>query len=67
MKVSFPYGKEFLDLEIPDNRLKGVIVSKLHSYKTEKTQEELVLEAMANPIGTPRLSELAKGKKTTSK
>ncbi|MDY5930711.1 MAG: nickel-dependent lactate racemase [Candidatus Ornithospirochaeta sp.] len=63
MKVSFPYGKEFLDLEIPDNRLKGVIVSKLHSYKTEKTQEELVLEAMANPIGSPRLSELAKGKK----
>lgn len=63
MKVSFPYGKEFLDLDIPEERLQGVIVSNLHSYKTEKTQEELVLEAMANPIGSEKLKDLAKGKK----
>ena len=61
-KLSFPYGKEKMTLEIPEKNLKAVLVSKLHSYHTDKSQDELVLEAMANPIGTKKLSELAKGK-----
>ena len=61
-KLSFPYGKEKMTLEIPEKNLKAVLVSKLHSYHTDKSQDELVLEAMANPIRTQKLSELAKGK-----
>ncbi|HHY81183.1 MAG TPA: nickel-dependent lactate racemase [Clostridiales bacterium] len=63
MKLTFPYGRETRSIEIPDNRIKGVLVSKLHHYKVDKTQEELVEEALANPIGSPPLCELAKGKK----
>lgn len=61
--VKFPYGKEKLSLEIADEKLNGVLVSKLHDYHTDKTQEELVLEAMANPVGSEKLCDLAVGKK----
>ena len=60
--VKFPYGKDKLSLDIPDESLQGVLISKLHDYHTDKTQEELVLEAMKNPVGSKRLCELAIGK-----
>ncbi|MBQ4526496.1 MAG: nickel-dependent lactate racemase [Clostridia bacterium] len=61
--IEFPYGKEKLKANIDQSRLSGVLVSNLHNYKTEKSGIELVREAMANPIGSPKLSELAKDKK----
>ena len=62
MQISFPYGREFKSIDIPDERLQGVLVSNLHHYKAEKSPIELVEDALANPIGSPKLSELAKGK-----
>lgn len=61
--VKFPYGKEMVSLDIADDRLKAVLVSNLHHYKAEKGQAELVKDALEHPVGTPKLSELAKGKK----
>ena len=63
MQLSFPYGKEFLNLEVDDKRLQGVLVSNLHHYKAERDPRSLVEDALANPIGSPKLSELVKGKK----
>lgn len=63
MLLSFPYGKEFLKLDVADERLQGVLVSNLHNYKAEKDPRSLVEDALANPIGSPKLSELARGKK----
>jgi len=63
MQISFPYGKDFVKLDIQDDRLQGVLVSNLHHYVAKKTPQELVDEALQNPIGSPRLCELAKGKK----
>ena len=63
MQLSFPYGKEFLELEVADERVQGVLVSNLHHYEAEKDPDTLVEEALANPVGSPKLSELAKGKK----
>ena len=60
--VQFPYGKEFMQLDIPASRLQGILVSELHHYNAEKSQEALVREAMGKPIGTPSLRELAAGK-----
>ena len=61
--VKFPYGKEFLEYDFNDNELIGVLESSIEEYKPLGTAEELVKAAMENPIGSPRLSELAKGKK----
>lgn len=60
---SLPYYKEHLTLNIPDERLAGVLVSRSEGYKPLFDQTELVRQALANPIGSKRLSELATGKK----
>ena len=60
---NLPYFKERLSLEVADERLAGVLVSRSEDYKPTKSQTELVEEALANPIGAERLSEKVKGKK----
>ena len=58
-----PYGKETLKAEIEESHLAGVLLSELHSYKAPKSGSELVQEALEHPIGTPRLCDMAVGKK----
>jgi len=62
VNLSFPYGKTFLEIDIPESRLQGVLLSSLHSYRAEKNQFDLVADALERPIGTEKLSELAVGK-----
>ncbi|MBR6766685.1 MAG: nickel-dependent lactate racemase [Clostridia bacterium] len=61
-QINFPYGREMLSADIPEERLKGVLVSGLHAYRTEKSGEELVREALETPVGAPKLAQLAQGK-----
>ena len=58
-----PYGKEKLTAKIEDEHFAGVLLSELHSYKAPKSGAELVQEALEHPIGTPRLCDMAAGKK----
>ena len=58
-----PYGKESLEIHIEEEHLAGVLVSELHSYKAPKSGVELVQESLENPIGSPRLCDMAVGKK----
>ena len=60
---SLPFGKEKIKFELPEEQVAGVLVSHAHEYKAPKSEAELVADALANPIGSPKLSELAKGKK----
>ena len=61
---SIPFGKGKVNFELPEEQVAGVLVSHAHEYKAPKSEAELVADALANPIGSPKLSELAKGKKT---
>ena len=61
--ISLPYGKDFLNYDIPESRFKGELVSQMHHYKAEKSQDDLVKDALENPIGTPPLRVMAEGKK----
>ncbi|MGM0437438.1 MAG: nickel-dependent lactate racemase [Bacillota bacterium] len=61
-ELEFPYGKEKLELELPADRLEGTLLSKAHEYETNKSESEIVKNAMANPISSPELKELARGK-----
>ena len=61
-KISFPYGKTHLEADIDDSKLKGVLLSHLNEYVPEKTEVELVKDALQNPIGSKKLSELSIGK-----
>lgn len=61
--IQLPYGKGTITAEIPEERYNGSLVSKMTEYVPEKGQTELVKEALEHPIGTPKLSEMAIGKK----
>lgn len=61
--VLFPYGKENIEYSFKDEELLGVLESPINSYDPKKSGADLVKEAMENPVASPRLSELAKGKK----
>ena len=61
--VRFPYGKEFLEYDFGGEDFQGTLVSSLHGYTPAACGKDLVKKAMNAPIGTPRLSELARGKK----
>lgn len=61
--VKIPYSKGFVDLNVPDKNLLGILESKAHHFKAEHDQETLVRIALENPIGSPRLKELARDKK----
>ncbi len=60
--IEIPYYTSHQELHVDEKNLKAVIRAKMHEFKTEKTEAEIVKEAMDNPIGTPKLEELAKGK-----
>ncbi|MDR2785745.1 MAG: nickel-dependent lactate racemase [Treponema sp.] len=61
--IAFPYGKEMWTYNIPENRFKAELVSRIHRYEASSSQEELVRQALENPVGTPRLRVMAEGKK----
>ena len=50
MLFQIPYYKKHLDVEIEDSLVNGVLTSHAESYKTSKTEEELVREAINNRI-----------------
>lgn len=62
-QIKIPFGTTYLDANIPLNRIAGVLVSKAHHYHSESSEQELVRNALRQPIASPRLSELAKEKK----
>ena len=62
-EVVFPYGKEKMYYQFQDRELAGVLTSSIETYKSTASGEKLVQAAMKEPVGTPGLRELAKGKK----
>ncbi|MDR2650290.1 MAG: lactate racemase domain-containing protein, partial [Clostridiales bacterium] len=61
--VRFPYGKGSIEYNFPDKRFNGELVSRLTAYRAPCSQEQLAREAIEHPIGVPRLSVMAEGKK----
>lgn len=62
MRVTLPYGREEMTLELPDERVAGVLVSKMAEYRSHLTQEAWIEQALAHPVGSACLRDLARGK-----
>ena len=45
-KLNFPYGKGMLSAEVPEEIYQGKMISTLHDYKADCSQEELVRKAL---------------------
>lgn len=59
VNVKIPYGKGFENLKLEENRVRGILKSRADEYQTNKTQDEIVKYALENPIGAPKLRDLA--------
>lgn len=62
-KVKLPYGKKSITIDIDEDRLEGILISKINKYSIKESEEEIVKKTMINPVGTPRLSDLSQRKK----
>ncbi|SHJ99431.1 Nickel-dependent lactate racemase [Anaerobranca californiensis DSM 14826] len=62
-KFKIPYSTTFVELDIPEENFAGVLESKAHHYVPKFSETEIVEKALDNPIGSPSLEELVKGKK----
>ena len=62
MEIEIPYGKSVLSADIPDGRIGAVLTNQLHDYEPPAPADVLVEQALASPIGSLPLCELAKGK-----
>lgn len=61
--ISIPYYTSSVDLHVDEKNLSAVITAKMHDYKADREEAELVRDAISNPIGSRPLRELAAGKK----
>ncbi len=58
-----PYYKEHISIQIDDDRVAGVLVSQAESYVPKLSEQDLVRQALSNPVDSKQLSMLAMGKK----
>jgi nickel-dependent lactate racemase len=63
-KVSFPFGSDKLQLDIPDRNLLGILDAKSVSGTGNPVQ--MVMDAVTKPIGTPPLTEIAEKGQTAA-
>lgn len=61
--VHFPYGRGFVAHTFQDHELIGTLTSRIGQYDPGCDGAALVKNAMEHPIGTPRLRDLAAGRK----
>lgn len=61
-EIFFPYGKEKLKYTFDEKELSGILTSSIEEYNPVFDEVTLVKKALEEPIGSPKLSELAKGK-----
>ena len=61
--IPIPYYTSTLELHVEEENLKAVLTAKMHGFHAEKSQKQLVLDALEHPVGSPRLRELAQGRR----
>lgn len=62
-EITLPYGRTGIKFSVDEKRIAGILLSKAHEFKPGGTEEEIVLGALKNVIGSERLCELSRGKK----
>ncbi|AZV57109.1 nickel-dependent lactate racemase [Clostridium sp. AWRP] len=62
-KVCLPYSKKTIEIQIDDKNLVGVLRSRAEEYKPQFGEVEIVERALDNPVASPKLEDLVKGKK----
>ncbi len=65
MDIKIPYGNDRLELSL-DGLSAELLQSSIQDLQSDQTDDKLVLEAMAHPLGSVTLREMAVGKHTAT-
>lgn len=60
--IKIPYHKTSMELHIDDKNLAVLANARTDEHIVDKSEKELVLDALNHPVGSPLLSELARGR-----
>ena len=63
VNLKLPYYKGHIECNLPEELVAAILTSKTESYVPEKSETELVRDALKNPIASKPLCELARDKK----
>ena len=63
MKIQLPYGRGWLTGTVPDQRVQKIFHSELDTYISQKSEREIIKEAMNGKVYGERLSSRSKNKK----
>ncbi|WP_100489363.1 nickel-dependent lactate racemase [Sporolactobacillus pectinivorans] len=63
VSIKLPYDKTTLEANLPDRNFAGKLVSQAATYRTTRSENEIVEDSLNHPIGSVPLEELARGKK----
>ena len=58
--IQLPYGTGTITAALDEDRIQDIVTTELSRYRATESQEELVRNSLANPVGTPRLSAMAR-------
>ncbi|MFD1126505.1 nickel-dependent lactate racemase [Lentilactobacillus raoultii] len=61
--IELPYDKKKVTACIPDKNFAGKLVSQAADYQNPISEHETVEHSLDNPVDSPKLEELARGKK----
>ncbi len=64
MKIPLPYGDKELYINLPEENLLGIL--KPREFRPEKDPEDIIKDALQNPVGTERIKEIARKKGKTA-
>jgi len=60
MKINIPYGKKIIDIDIPEKNISDIVSGDNKVIK--KDEKDIISRALAGPISSPLLSEIARAK-----
>lgn len=64
MRIEIPYGHEHTAIDIPDDNILEII--RTEKPRHSEDEQNIILEALRNPIASKPLCELAKGKRSAA-
>lgn len=62
MRISIPYGSGSIACDIPDKRVRGVLIPPEQGIGFSDNERDIVSRALQDPVGSPRLRELARNR-----
>lgn len=59
LEIEIPYSRDYIHLALDKDEVKGILSSKVEAYEVSESQQDIVKNALDNPINSPNLKSLA--------